>query len=139
MTTQSMPAVSRGRTLALVALAAVASAVATSLVALATLALGADPTFAPLQPPAFLTFAIAGTLAALAGWVLVVRFVPRSARLLRVLVPVLLAVSLIPDVALLLTGFIPGATVPGVIGLMLMHPIVAAVGTVTGRMIAAPR
>lgn len=139
MTTQSVPVASRGRTAALLGLAVVASAVATTLVAFAALALGADPTFAPLQPQAFLTFATAGTLAALAGWMLVVRFVPRSARLLRVLVPVLVAVSLIPDVVLLLTGFIPGATPTGVLALMLMHPIVAAVATLTGRMIAPPR
>jgi hypothetical protein len=134
-----VPVASRGRTLVLVALAAVASAVATALVAFAALALGADSTFAPLQPQAYLTFAVAGTIAAIAGWVLVVRFVPRSTRLLRVLVPVLLAVSFIPDIALLLTGFIPGATATGVIGLMLMHPIVAAIATLTGRMIAPPR
>ena len=50
-----------------------------------------------------------------------------------------LALSLVPDVLLLATGFIPGTTVAGVVGLMVMHPIVAAAAVITGRMIAPPR
>lgn len=139
MTAPAVSASSRGRTVVLVLLAVVVAAVATTLAAVGAAALGADPAFPPLQPPAYLSFAILGTLVAIGGWVLVVRRVRRSARALAILVPVLLALSLVPDVILLLTGFIPGTTVAGVVGLMAMHPIVAAVAVVTGRMIAPPR
>jgi len=98
-----------------------------------------DEYFPPLQPAAYLSFAIAGTLAAIGGWVLVVRLVRRSARLLRVLVPVLVVLSLIPDAVLLATGFIPGATPGAVIALALMHPLVAAVAVVAGSRIAPAR
>jgi hypothetical protein len=130
---------SRARTVGVIALAAVTVAAATTLVAAAALALGADPTFVPLQPAAYLSFAIAGVFAAIGGWVLVVRFVRPSARALAILVPVLLALTLNPDIALLILGFIPGATVTGVVALMLMHPIVAVTATLAGRAIAPPR
>ena len=130
----------RTATVALTVVVAVAAVAAlTALIALGAHALGADPAFAPLQPGAYLTFGIAGVLAAIAGWVLVVRIARRSARMLRILVPVLVVASLVPDVVLLLTGFIPGATPVGVIGLMLMHPVVAAVAVLTGRRIAPAR
>lgn len=129
----------RVRTIVILVLAVLAVAVATAIVAVAALALGADPTFVPLQPMVYLSFAIPGVLGAIAGWAFVVRFLRQSARALTVLVPVLLALSLIPDVALLNLGFIPGATVTGVVGLMLMHPIVAVTAALAGRVIAPPR
>lgn len=125
---------------ALTVLAAVAaSAIATTLIALVARAVGAGDAFPPLQPAVYLTFAAAGTLAALGGWALVVRLVPRSARVLRVLVPVLVVLSLVPDVVLLITGFIPGATPGAVVALMLMHPVVAASAVVAGQRIAPAR
>lgn len=125
---------------ALTVLAAVAaSAIATTLIALVARAVGAGDAFPPLQPAVYLTFAAAGTLAALGGWALVVRLVPRSARVLRVLVPVLVVLSLVPDVVLLITGFIPGTTPGGVVALMLMHPVVAASAVVAGQRIAPAR
>ena len=139
MTASSVPVSSRGRTLALALGAVVAAALATTAAALAAVAFGADPAFGPLQPPVYLSFAVLGTLAAIGGWLIVVRRVRNSARVLGILVPVLLMLSLVPDVVLLVTGFIPGTTVAGVVGLMVMHPIVATVAVVAGRMIAPPR
>ena len=139
MTASTVPVSSRARTLALALGAVVVAALASTASALGAIALGADPSFGPLQPPVYLSFAVLGTLAALGGWLLVVRVVRRSARALGILVPGLLVLSLVPDVVLLVTGFIPGTTVAGVVGLMLMHPIVAAVAVLTGRMIAPPR
>ncbi|HEY8587963.1 MAG TPA: DUF6069 family protein [Naasia sp.] len=130
----------RAVTRTLLVLAGVAaSALLTGALALAALALGADPAFPPLQPQVYLTFATGGTLAAVAGWILIVRTVRRSARVLRVLVPTLVAASLVPDVALLLTGFIPGTTPLAVVALMLMHPAVAAVAVAVGLRVAPPR
>jgi hypothetical protein len=122
---------------ALIAVAAVAaSAAATTVIALLGLALGAASDFMPLQPAAYLTFATVGTLAGIGGWMLVVRLVKQSARLLRTLVPTLVILTLVPDVVLLVSPFIPGATPVGVIALMLMHPIVATVAVLAGRRIA---
>jgi hypothetical protein len=140
MTATVEPTAPRVRTVALLVLAAVAaSALLTSLIALVARAAGAGDAFPPLQPQVYLAFAIGGTLAALGGWALVVRFVRRSARLLRVLVPVLVVLSFVPDIALLVLGFIPGTTPGAVIALMLMHLVVAAVAVLAGRRIAPAR
>lgn len=132
-------AVPRARTALLVIGAVAASAALTSIVAFVARAAGAGDAYPPLQPAVYLSFAIVGTLAALGGWVLVVRFVRRSARLLRVVVPALLVLSLVPDVALLALGFIPGTTAGGAIALMLMHVAVAAVAVLAGQRIAPAR
>ncbi len=138
-TTASRPA-PRALTVTLTVLAAVAaSAVVTTAIALVARAAGAGDAFPPLQPQAYLTFAVAGTIVALGGWLLVVRLVRRSARALRVLVPALVVLSWIPDVVLLVTGFIPGATPGAVIALALMHPTVAGIAVFAGRRIAPAR
>jgi len=130
----------RPLTVALLVLAAVAtSAVLTTIIALVARAAGAGDAYPPLQPAVYLSFAVAGPLAALGGWALVVRFVRRSARLLRILVPVLVVLSLVPDVALLALGFIPGTTPGGVVALMLMHLAVAGVAVTAGQRIAPAR
>ncbi|MFT4285939.1 MAG: DUF6069 family protein [Protaetiibacter sp.] len=130
----------RPLTVALLVLAAVAtSAVLTTIIALVARAAGAGDAYPPLQSAVYLSFAVAGTLAALGGWALVVRFVRRSARLLRILVPVLVVLSLVPDVALLALGFIPGTTPGGVVALMLMHLAVAGVAVMAGQRIAPAR
>ncbi|MFP3464094.1 DUF6069 family protein [Leifsonia sp. SIMBA_070] len=102
-------------------------AAATTVVALIAQALGAGD-FPALKPAVYMSFAIAGFLAGYVGWRIVRARAARPTRALRLLVPLLLVVSLVPDVVLLVTGFIPGTTVAGVIALMLMHPIVVAVG-----------
>lgn len=130
----------RASAVALLVLAAVVGATAaTSLIALAAHALGAGEGFMPLQPQAYLTFTVLGTLAALGGWVLVVRFVRRSTRVLLVLVPALLALSWVPDVVMLVTGFLPGATPVGAAALMAMHAVVAGAAVVVGQRIAPAR
>ncbi len=140
MTTTTARTTPRAFSVALTALVAVAaSAILTSLIALAARAAGAGDAFPPLQPQAYLTFAVAGTLLALGGWALVVRLVARSARLLRVLVPALVVLSFVPDAVLLATGFISGTTPGGVLALALMHPVVAGVAVIAGQRIAPAR
>jgi len=127
------------RTAALLVLAGVvASAFATTALWLVSLALGIGDGFAPLQPPAFLTFATIGTLAGIGGWVLIARRARTATRALRVLVPALVVLSLVPDVILLVVPFIPGSTPGAVVMLMLMHPVVATVAVLVGRRIAPP-
>ena len=109
------------------AVAAVVAVVANSIVALAGLAAGANSAFAPLMLAVYGPFTILGIVAGYVGW-RVVRRSSRALLLLRVLVPVLLVLSFVPDAVSLLLGFIPGTTVTGFVALMIMHPIVVAVG-----------
>jgi hypothetical protein len=62
--------------------------------------------------------------------------VARPRAVLRVLVPVLLVLSFLPDVVLLVTGFIPGTTVTGAVALMLMHLTVAGVAVPVAQRLA---
>ncbi|WP_166869476.1 hypothetical protein [Salinibacterium sp. ZJ70] len=140
MTASAMGTASGARvTAATIALAAIAAAAGAAALGLAALLLGAAPGFPPVQPMIAAPFAAAGTLAAIGGWLLVVRFVRRSAAVLRVLVPVALALSWIPDVVLLATGFVPGATPIAVVALMLMHVVAATAAVFAGRRIAPAR
>ncbi len=95
-------------------------------IAFGALALGADPAFAPLTIVAFGPFTVIGYALAYFGWRIVRARAARPAALLRVLVPVLTVLSFTPDIVLLLTGFIPGASLTGAIALALMHLVVVA-------------
>lgn len=128
MTASTSPAVATApRTALLLATGFVVAGAANSVIAFAALAAGADPAFPPLLPPVYLAFTALGLLGAYAGWRLVRRIAPRPAAALRVLVPVALVLSFVPNVVLELTRFIPTADLTGVIGLSLMHVVVAAV------------
>jgi hypothetical protein len=119
----------------LIAGAAVA-VVANQIVAASALAAGATPGFAPLSLPVFGGFTIAGLLVGYAGWRLVIRRSGRPAVLLRALVPILLVLSFVPDIAVLATGAIPGTSTAGMIGLMIMHLVVAGVAIPVYRILA---
>ena len=127
-TTESAPRVAslpvRGILLSTVLGGAVAS-IANAIVAFAGLSAGADPALPGLTPPAFITLSVVGVLVAAIGWTVVGR--ARSAkRILTVLVPVLLVVSLIPDVALALTAT-SAAVVTAAVTLGIMHVVTVAV------------
>lgn len=98
---------------------------------IATLALALDAGAAPigLTPAEYLGASVVGVLIATAGWALVRRFAARPAAVLRVLVPVVLLLTWIPDVAVLLGG----ATVVNAVALMLMHAVVATAAVVALR------
>ncbi|MFF1573377.1 DUF6069 family protein [Leifsonia sp. NPDC058292] len=135
------PAVRQGdhtarRTALLLTAGVLVVAVATTVVAFTAQSLTAGSDFPALKPAVYLPFAILGFVAGYAGWRIVRSRAAHPARALRLLVPLLLAVSFIPDIVLLLTGFIPGTTATGVIALMLMHPIVVAVGVPVFQRIA---
>ncbi len=93
--------------------------------AVIVLAVGAVATvpsgFQPFQPGAYVTFTALGVIAGMVGWLAVRRFAGAPARVLRVLVPSVVLVSLVPDI---LVGV--NQTWPGAIGLMVMHLAVAA-------------
>ncbi|HEX6353057.1 DUF6069 family protein [Actinophytocola sp.] len=110
-----------------VAVAAVAAVAANALISLLAQAVGASDQFQPLQPSAYVFLTVVGVLAGAAGWAAVRRWSRRPAAVLRTLVPVVVAVSLLPDLALLFTDAQPNTSVLAVIALMLMHVATAAV------------
>ncbi len=134
MTVQSLAAPAAAATAARPSLAArigivagvgVAASVVNGVIAQIALALGADSSFVPLQPAAYVFLTVVGVLLALAGWTLVRHFSSRPARLLRVLVPAVLLASFVPD--LTLAPQMPGASPLGVIALVLMHITTTAI------------
>jgi hypothetical protein len=129
MTTHALPArtVSVPRTALLLAAAFAVAGLANSAVAFAALAAGASNTYPPLMPPVYLAFTLLGVLAGYAGWRIVRRVSAHPARVLRVLVPVVLVLSWVPDVILAVVQFIPGTNLTGAVGLGLMHAVVVAV------------
>lgn len=126
-------AVGRRRFVVLAA-AAVVAVVLNYLVAFGAVALGADESFRPLTAPVFIPFTLIGLAAGFAGWTAVVRRSARPAAVLRVLVPVVLVLSMIPDLLLLATKFIPDTSGTAVAGLMVMHVVVTAVGVPAYRL-----
>lgn len=110
-------------------LAALGAFVANSVIALVARGpLDAPAEFQPLTPAVYGAFTVIGVLVGAVGWRLVVARSGNAAGLLRWLVPAVVAVSLVPDTALLADKSAqPGTTTAGVLALMLMHLAVAAV------------
>ncbi|MEU7785485.1 DUF6069 family protein [Amycolatopsis sp. NPDC049159] len=106
--------------------AVVAAAAVNTVIALAASALDDGGTGMGLNPAAYLPATVLGVLIGAAGWGLIAR---RSPRALRVVVPVVLVLTWIPDVLQLTAG----ATAANVAGLMLMHL------AVTGAVVLALR
>ena len=127
MTTVSNGTVSMPRTVVLLAAAFAVAGLANSVIALAAGAAGASSAYAPLMPPVYLAFTAIGVLGGYLGWRIVRRASANPARVLRVLVPVALVLSWVPDVILAVVQFIPGTNLTGAIGLALMHAVVVAV------------
>jgi len=115
------------RRVALALAAALAVSVALdTVVARIAVAAGASAGFPPLTMPVHAGFALVGILLGWIGFRVVQHRSADPARTLRWLVPVVAALSFIPDVALGVIGFIPGTSWAGVLGLMAMHPVVIA-------------
>lgn len=114
--------------LALAVLVAAAGAgLATTVIALIARAAGASDDFLPLSPSAYLPLTVLGVLAGAVGWQIVRRRAKDPAALLRWLAPTVVAVSLIPDIAVGFSDSYPGVSWGGVAALILMHLAVAAV------------
>ncbi|MFF1303529.1 DUF6069 family protein [Streptomyces sp. NPDC058307] len=114
----------------LIGTAAVAVAI-NAIVAATAHAAGASDDFEALQLPAYAALTVFGVLIAAAAWAIIRARSARPARLLRTLVPVVLIVSLIPDVMVGISDSRPGTSWGAVIALMVMHVAVAAVAVPT--------
>ncbi|HET6742039.1 MAG TPA: DUF6069 family protein [Kribbella sp.] len=123
---QQPVALGRRRVVVLLGAAVIAAAL-NYLVSRGTVALGADPGFRPLTAPVFLPFTLIGIAVGYTGWTTVARRSTDPRSVLRRLVPAVLVLSMIPDLLLLATKFIPDTSTTAVLGLMLMHVVVTAV------------
>ncbi|MTD53082.1 DUF6069 family protein [Amycolatopsis pithecellobii] len=116
--TVTTPSTTSARTIALrLGVAAMIALVANAAIALATSQFDDGGIGAGLAPTEYLPLTLIGIVLGAVGWTLLARYAPRA---LRVVVPVALVLTWIPDVLLLNTGATPG----NVIGLMAMHVVV---------------
>jgi Family of unknown function (DUF6069) len=111
--------------------AAVAATALNAVVAATAHTAGASHDFRPLQLSTFAGLTVLGILAGAAGWSLVRARAANPGAVLRVLVPVVLAVSLVPDLLVGAAHQMAGVTWGAVIALMVMHIVVTAVGVAT--------
>jgi hypothetical protein len=101
--------------------AAVVAVIVNALIALVVSALHPGGVEKGLTVVEFAPATVVGVLLGTAGWTLVRRFSSRPRALLRVLVPIVVVLTFGADLALLAGG----TTVLNVLGLMLMHVVVA--------------
>ena len=95
--------------------------------------------FQQLTLPVFDFLAVVGAVVGAVVWHLVVTRSRNASGVLRVLVPTVVVLSLVPDVMLLVSDSQPGTTTAGVVALMLMHVAVAAVAVPVYRRFIPPR
>ncbi|WP_370942219.1 DUF6069 family protein [Amycolatopsis sp. cg5] len=107
-------------------LAALAAMVANTVIALIARVFDEQGIGVGLAPAEYLSLTLIGIVVGTLGWLTIHRVAPQA---LRVVVPVALVLSWIPD--LLLFG--SGATVANVVGLMVMHVVVTAAVVVPFR------
>ena len=104
--------------------AVVVGALGTTVSAAIAHAAGVSHSFSPLHPGTYIAFIVLGVLGGAVGWQVIRVKSRQPARLLRTLVPVVVGLSFIPDIALGITGGFH-ATWGGVIALMAAHVVVA--------------
>lgn len=90
-------------------------------------ALGVSADFGPFRPTSYLPATVIGVAVGAAGWSIIRSRSSRPARMLAVAVPVAAVVSLSPDLAVLLSHALPGATGLSIGVLMCMHVVLVAV------------
>jgi len=95
--------------------------------------LGIGEGFEPLGVGPTVFFTVVGVAGAVVVFGLILRFARRPVRLFRRVALAVLLVSLVPDVLMLFSGSMPGATVAGVLTLIVEHVAswAVAVGVLT--------
>ncbi|CAM3307420.1 DUF6069 domain-containing protein [Kibdelosporangium persicum] len=89
-------------------------------------AAGASEDFEPLTIGAYVTYTVVGIIAGTIGWALVRQRAENPRAVLRWLVPTVVVISFIPDVAMFFVpDFQPNANAVGIIALLVMHVVVA--------------
>ena len=132
--------VSWKNTAAAAAIGAVGSLVVNSVIALLAKAIFDIPDeFQPLTLPVYGFLTVVGAIIGAVVWHLVVARSRNASGVLRVLVPTVVVLSLIPDVMLLVDESQPGTTTAGVVALMLMHVGVAVAAVPAYRAFIPPQ
>jgi hypothetical protein len=126
-------------TVAAAGIAAAGGLVVNTLIAVAARALGTPDEFQQLTLPVYGMLTVIGAVIAAIAWRLIVNRSRNAAGVLRVVVPAVLLVSLIPDVLLLTSKSQPGTTTGGVVALILMHFGVAVVAVPAFRRLMPTR
>lgn len=121
----STPKTSAGKVVLGVVAAIVLASIGNAAVSWIAQALGADPTAVQgLLPQGYVVLTAVGVIIAAFAWASVRKRAKDPARTLGKLVPIVVVLSFLADVPVF---FLPGASVTGVVALMLMHIVVAAV------------
>ncbi|MET8761501.1 DUF6069 family protein [Lentzea sp. NPDC004782] len=116
---------STGKVVLGVAAAVVLACAGNAVVSFLAQALGADPNAVEgLQPKGYVVLTTIGVVIAAFAWASIRKRAEDPARTLGKLVPIVVAVSFLADVPVF---FLPGASAVGVVALMVMHVVVAAV------------
>jgi hypothetical protein len=132
--TAAAPGVRRPRPLTVIGgvlAAIVASSIIEAVVAAIAHAAGTSDDFQPLQAPAFISFTVMGLVIGAIGWAIVLRSSKDPEALLRKLVPTVVGISFIPDLAMLVSDYKPHADGVGVVALLVMHVVVATAAVLT--------
>jgi len=87
----------------------------------------ASDEFVPLTPGPIVMWTVVGAVVGAVCWRLIVSKKADSRALLAKLVPTVLVLSFLPDLALLATDTMPGQSTAGVLALMAMHVLTAAI------------
>lgn len=119
--------------LAVVAAVVVGTLGTTAIAAIAHAA-GISHSFSPLHPGTYIAFIVLGVLGGAVGWQLIRAKAGHPAELLRTLVPVVVSLSFIPDIAIGITGGFH-ATWGGAIALMAAHVVVATAAVTSFAML----
>ncbi|MEU3642641.1 DUF6069 family protein [Lentzea sp. NPDC034063] len=105
--------------------AIVVASIGNAVVSYLAQALGADPNAVEgLKPQGYVVLTALGVIIAAIAWATIRKRAKDPARTLGKLVPIVVVVSFLADVPVF---FLPGASVVGVLALMVMHVVVAAV------------
>ncbi len=83
------------------------------------------PEFLPLGTVRYVIFTIVGMIGAIVVYVALVKTSQQPIRIFTMVSVVFLIISYVPDILMLVTEFMPGATIPGVATLMVMHTVPA--------------
>lgn len=86
-----------------------------------------DPQFLPFTSPVPIVSTFFGVLGAVIVFAIIRRISKNPIALFKRVALIALALSLIPDIVMLLTGFNPGTTLANVLVLMLMHVVAYAI------------
>ncbi|MET9632509.1 DUF6069 family protein [Lentzea sp. NPDC006480] len=116
---------STGKVVLGVAAAIVLAALGNAVVSYVAQTLGADPNAVEgLKPQGYVVLTAVGVIIAAFAWASIRKRAKDPARTLAKLVPAVVAISFLADVPVY---FLPGASIIGVLALMLMHIVVALV------------